>query len=232
MRANRFFVILLPIAILVAFGVLALSAGKTFQLKNELASQKVVEEIKAETGKFDTEAGPAIFLNHPIPAPESEILPSKESLELAERQKVLSAAAAEDKWIDVDLGKQRLYAHEGDRIVYEFLISSGKWAPTPTGTFRIWTKLRYAKMSGGSNALHTYYYLPNVPYIMYFYKGYGLHGTYWHNNFGTPMSHGCVNLSIPDAEKLFYWAGPVVPEGKNVVYPSKENPGTLVVVHK
>jgi lipoprotein-anchoring transpeptidase ErfK/SrfK len=41
---------------------------------------------------------------------------------------------------------------------------------------------------------------------MYFYKGYGLHGTYWHNNFGTPMSHGCVNLSIPDAEWLYYWA--------------------------
>lgn len=231
MKANRLFVILLPLAILVGFGVLVTSVGKTFQLKNELASQKVVEEIKTETGEFDPEAEPAVFLNKPVPPLESEVFPSKDSLELAERQKVLSAAAAENKWIEVDLSKQRLYAHEGDRIVYELPISSGKWAPTPTGTFRIWTKLRYAKMSGGSRALNTYYYLPNVPYIMYFYKGYGLHGTYWHNNFGTPMSHGCVNLSIPDAEKLFHWAGPVLPPGKNVVYPSKENPGTLVVVH-
>ena len=50
------------------------------------------------------------------------------------------------------------------------------------------------------------YYLPDVPYVMYFYDGYGLHGTYWHSNFGTPMSHGCVNLSIPDAEWLYNWA--------------------------
>jgi lipoprotein-anchoring transpeptidase ErfK/SrfK len=50
------------------------------------------------------------------------------------------------------------------------------------------------------------YYLPNVPYTMYFYGGYGLHGTYWHNNFGTPMSHGCVNLSTADSGWLFDWA--------------------------
>ena len=50
------------------------------------------------------------------------------------------------------------------------------------------------------------YYLPDVPYTMYFYRGYGLHGTYWHNNFGTPMSHGCVNMRTPDARWLFYWA--------------------------
>ncbi len=87
-------------------------------------------------------------------------------------------------------------------------------------------------MSGGSQALGTYYYLPNVPYIMYFNRDFGIHGAYWHNNFGAPMSHGCVNLAIPDAEKLFYWASPVLPSGKHMVTPSKENPGTLVVVHE
>lgn len=50
------------------------------------------------------------------------------------------------------------------------------------------------------------YYLPDVPYVMYFYRGYGLHGTYWHNNFGVPMSHGCVNLRTEDAAWLFDWA--------------------------
>jgi lipoprotein-anchoring transpeptidase ErfK/SrfK len=58
-------------------------------------------------------------------------------------------------------------------------------------------KYRYADMTGPG------YYLPDVPYVMYFYSGYGLHGTYWHSNFGTPMSHGCVNFSIDDAAWLF-----------------------------
>jgi lipoprotein-anchoring transpeptidase ErfK/SrfK len=50
------------------------------------------------------------------------------------------------------------------------------------------------------------YYLPNVPYVMYFHGGYGLHGTTWHANFGHPMSHGCVNLPTSEAEWLFNWA--------------------------
>jgi lipoprotein-anchoring transpeptidase ErfK/SrfK len=68
------------------------------------------------------------------------------------------------------------------------------------GTFTIYAKYELAPMSGPG------YYLPNVPYIMYFYRGYGLHGTYWHSNFGQPMSHGCVNLATPDAQWLFNWA--------------------------
>jgi hypothetical protein len=85
-------------------------------------------------------------------------------------------------------------------------------------------------MSGGDKAKNTYYYLPNVPFVMYFYQGFGLHGAYWHNNFGHPMSHGCVNMAIPDAEKIFYWVGPVLPEGASVVNSTKDNPGTRVVV--
>ena len=76
------------------------------------------------------------------------------------------------------------------------------------------------------------YYLPDVPYTMYFYGGYGLHGTYWHNNFGQPMSHGCVNLETGNAQKLFEWAEPVVPPGQTQVTASADNPGTLVVVHQ
>lgn len=232
MKANRLFVIFFPVVAVIALGVLAISLGRPYLLKQELESDKLVEAIKAESGEFEPGAPPAIFLNKPVSFLESELLPSEESLTLVEQQRVLSATDAENKWIEIDLSDQRIYAHEGDRIVYEFLTSTGKWAPTPSGTFRVWIKLRYAKMSGGSRALGTYYYLPNVPYIMYFNKGYGIHGAYWHNNFGTPMSHGCVNLSIPDAEKLFYWAGPVLPPGKNSVSPSKDNPGTMVVVHE
>jgi lipoprotein-anchoring transpeptidase ErfK/SrfK len=72
--------------------------------------------------------------------------------------------------------------------------------PTPTGQFRIWIKLRYDDMSGPD------YYLEDVPYVMYFYQGYGFHGTFWHTNFGHQMSHGCVNLPTEEAGWLFEFA--------------------------
>jgi lipoprotein-anchoring transpeptidase ErfK/SrfK len=106
-----------------------------------------------------------------------------------------------ERWIDVDLTNQRVYAYEGDVVVNSFIVSTGTWlTPTVTGKYKIYVKYRSASMSGPG------YYLPDVPYIMYFYKGYGLHGTYWHNNFGTPMSHGCVNLRTDEAGWLFNWA--------------------------
>ncbi|MDZ7845092.1 MAG: L,D-transpeptidase [Anaerolineales bacterium] len=109
--------------------------------------------------------------------------------------------SANQRWIDLDLSKQRLYAYEGNKIVRKFVVSTGTWVtPTVTGTYRIYVKYRYAHMSGPG------YYLPNVPYTMYFYKGYGIHGTYWHNNFGTPMSHGCVNMRTDESGWLFNWA--------------------------
>ena len=105
------------------------------------------------------------------------------------------------RWIDVNLSQQMVYAYEGDIIVNSFLTSTGTWqTPTVTGSYKIYVKYASTTMSGPG------YYLPNVPWTMYFYKGYGIHGTYWHNNFGVPMSHGCVNLSIPDAQWLYNWA--------------------------
>ena len=106
-----------------------------------------------------------------------------------------------ESWFDLNLSEQRLYAYEGKNLVNSFLVSTGTWVyPTVTGVYRIYVKYRYADMSGPG------YYLPDVPYTMYFYKGYGIHGTYWHDNFGTPMSHGCVNLRTSDAQWAFYWA--------------------------
>ena len=105
------------------------------------------------------------------------------------------------RWIDVDLTNQRSYAFEGNTLVNSFVVSTGTYLhPTVTGEYRIYVKYRYADMSGPG------YYLADVPYVMYFYKGYGMHGTYWHHNFGTPMSHGCVNLPTSDAAWLFDWA--------------------------
>jgi LysM repeat protein len=106
-----------------------------------------------------------------------------------------------DRWIDVNLSTQTLTAYEGNTPVRSTLVSTGlPTTPTPTGRFRIYVKYLSDDMSGPG------YYLPNVPYVMYFYRSYGLHGTYWHSNFGRPMSRGCVNLPTAEAEWLFNWA--------------------------
>jgi LysM repeat protein len=113
---------------------------------------------------------------------------------------------SEGKWIDVNLSTQTLVAYAGDTPVFTTLVSTGVPAyPTVVGTFKIQTKLRYDDMRGGSGA--DAYYLPDVPYVMYFYTGgYALHGTYWHHNFGQPMSHGCVNLPTDAAAWVYNWA--------------------------
>jgi lipoprotein-anchoring transpeptidase ErfK/SrfK len=105
---------------------------------------------------------------------------------------------ADQHWVDVDLTHQRAYAYQGTQVVRSFVVSTGiSIYPTVTGQYHVYVKYRYADMRGVG------WYLPNVPYVMYFYKGYGLHGTYWHNNFGHPMSHGCVNFKTEDAAWLF-----------------------------
>lgn len=143
-----------------------------------------------------------------------------------------------EKRIEIDLTNQRLYGYEGDNRVYDFLISSGKWGRTPTGEFYIWHKTESTRMRGGSKALRTYYDLPNVPYTMFFYnnkiaksRGYGIHGAYWHNNFGHPMSHGCINMKPEESEILFRWANPVLPDKKRSTSATKENPGTKVIIY-
>ena len=87
-------------------------------------------------------------------------------------------------------------------------------------------------MSGRSKELGTYYYLPNVPNNMFFHQGYAIHGAYWHNNFGHPMSHGCINMKIADAKTLYDWAMPVVTNPKAwSTLASAENVGTRVVIY-
>jgi len=179
-------------------------------------------DVANATGEFDPSEKQAYFLDHSV-LPPLAMYP--------EEIGILGEQAGEDKWIEVDLSEQKLRAWQGSQLFLETLVSTGKWAKTPTGEYRIWTKFKYAKMSGGSKEKHTYYYLPNVPYTMYFYNGYGLHGTYWHNNFGHPMSHGCVNLPTPMAEKLFYWVGPVLASNQTSVRATADNPGTRVVIH-
>ena len=143
------------------------------------------------------------------------------------------------KRIEVDLTHQKVYAFEGQTRVYEFIVSTGKWGRTPTGEFRIWTKVKSQTMKGGNKDLGTYYYLPNVPWVMFYYnesvakmRGFSFHGAYWHNNFGHPMSHGCINMKINDAKVLYDWATPVVTNTKAwSTLATKENEGTKVLVY-
>jgi lipoprotein-anchoring transpeptidase ErfK/SrfK len=105
------------------------------------------------------------------------------------------------KQILVVLSEQKVYAYENGELLREFVVSTGLPAtPTVRGDFHIYIKYEAQRMTGPG------YDLPNVPWVMYFYRGYGLHGTYWHENFGNPMSHGCVNMRTPEAEWLYNWA--------------------------
>ncbi|MEN9524042.1 MAG: hypothetical protein RL536_111, partial [Candidatus Parcubacteria bacterium] len=154
-------------------------------------------------------------------------------------EEVLGQEHAPEKRIEVDLTTQKTYAYEGDRLVYEFTVSTGLWGWTPTGEFTIWTKVRSQLMQGGSKEKGTYYYLPNVPYVMFFYndeiekmRGFSFHGAYWHNNFGHPMRHGCINMRNEDAKILYEWATPVVSNPKAWSTPSTvDNPGTKVIIY-
>jgi lipoprotein-anchoring transpeptidase ErfK/SrfK len=111
------------------------------------------------------------------------------------------------RWIDINIKKQTITAYEGSTPVKSVLVSTGIAVfPTPVGRFAVYKKYTAQLMTGGSRASGTYYYLPNVPYVMYFFKSYAIHGTYWHHNFGHPMSHGCVNLTIADSKWFFDWA--------------------------
>ncbi|BAY13289.1 L,D-transpeptidase [Calothrix sp. NIES-2098] len=105
------------------------------------------------------------------------------------------------RWIQIDLSQQHLIAWEGKTPVYAVTISTGKKStPTRVGTFKIQTKLKSARMRGSD------YDVSDVPYVMYYQGNYGIHGAYWHRRFGTPVSHGCVNVAPNHAKWLFDWA--------------------------
>ncbi len=212
---------LLLVGTIISIAVLRISIGSFAKMQAFVGCPASTAE-----GTIDPTGTVAFWNNQPI-TPLSALADT-----LSTDEKKVLGTTSDEKWIEVDLSDQKLTAYQGDSIFLESLISSGKWGKTPPGEYRIWYKIRATKMEGGNKLNHTYYYLPNVPYTMFFYGDYGIHGTYWHSNFGTPMSHGCVNTPTPVAEKLFYWADPQLPSGKLAVRSSNENPGTRVVIHQ
>jgi hypothetical protein len=147
--------------------------------------------------------------------------------------------ADSEKWIDVDLASQSLVAYVGARPVYVTLISSGRSSPdpldptrdfkTPNGTFRITSKHLSATMDG-DHAVDGPYSIEDVPYVMYFQLAYALHAAFWHNAFGRPRSHGCINLAPDDARWLFSWVDPPLPHAWHGVFPGEHAAGTRVYV--
>lgn len=116
-------------------------------------------------------------------------------------ENIPAAPLATGKAIVVSVDQQRIYAYQDGQMIHTHLTSTGlPDTPTVYGDYKIYVKYQATDMSGPG------YYLPQVPYTMYFYQGYAIHGSYWHNSFGRPMSHGCVNLPVEEAEWFFDWA--------------------------
>lgn len=138
-------------------------------------------------------------------------------------------------WIEVSILQQSLVAYRGDEPVYATLVSTGigglgdpeETQATIRGTFLIHTKHITATMS--SDDVGDEFDLRDVPYVQYFQDGYAFHAAYWHDAFGTPRSHGCINLSPADARWLFHFTGPAVPRAWHSALSLKE--GTLVYIH-
>jgi hypothetical protein len=140
-----------------------------------------------------------------------------------------------ERWIDVNITKQTLVAYEGTRAVFATLVSTGEAGladhegstATKKGIFRIHTKFVTTTMD--SDAVGEEFELRDVPYVQYFEEGYALHGAYWHDPFGMPKSHGCINLAPEDARRLFFWTEPQVPERWHGA--ARALTGTVVFVH-
>ncbi len=145
-------------------------------------------------------------------------------------------AAPAERWIDVDLARQVLVAYRGERPLFAMPVSTGRGPAgtelaTPPGVHRVWVKLATSDMDNLEDAdASRNYAIQAVPWVMYFDRGYGLHGAFWHHAFGHVMSHGCVNLTPADAERLFAWTSPHLPSGWSAVLPTDYELGTLVRV--
>jgi lipoprotein-anchoring transpeptidase ErfK/SrfK len=221
MKLRKLLLVILPILFLILSLWVVVESKKRFD-------NRVAAKVSDFSGKIKPEEKEGIYEGEKVTVPD---------LVLKDASPLVLGISNEERWIEVDLSEQKLRAWEGNSLFLESPVSTGlPWWPTPEGEFRIWAKVRATRMEGGEGKY--YYNLPNVPYVMFFennsvpgWRGFSLHGTYWHNDFGRQHSHGCVNLPTPIAEKLYYWTSPVLPQGKSSIYSSTENSGTRIVIH-
>jgi hypothetical protein len=127
-------------------------------------------------------------------------------------------ASKKRRWLQVSLLSQTLVLWEGATPIYATLVSTGRdgagdpktTMSTPQGTYRIYQK--HVTTTMDSNVADSEFELRDVPWVMYFKGGYALHAAYWHDDFGRPRSHGCINMAPIDARYVFNWTAPDVPE--------------------
>lgn len=220
---------LLPALLLLCIGAVVLSTSfrNTDSNADNGGNEAFIREIGASTGKWEENAQTAIFDNQQVTtlsrSPEENAILSYHT-----------AADGSEKWIEVDLSDFKLVAWEGNRKVYEFATSTGRPGyKTPPGEYRVWRKVLSQRYRGGIPGTSSYYNLPNVPYSLFFYKGYAIHGAYWHNDFGIKnRSSGCVNLHPDNARLIYEWAAPSMPVGVNALNSTAENHGIRVLVHE
>ena len=134
-----------------------------------------------------------------------------------------------EKHIEILLERQLLLAYEWDELVYAARVATGrKNYESPAGWFHTFHKRPTYHMFGGADEF-SIFDLPGVPWDTYITdSGVALHGTYWHNDFGTPHSHGCINMSIPDAKWIFRWTLPSVPAGERLILQPGKGTGVKI----
>lgn len=176
-----------------------------------LSSNYVVQKGDTLWGIANLYGVSVIFIAYNNNITDENLIFPGQILFIPDPEDVLAEVSETGKQIVVILSLQKVYAYEDGKLIKEFVVSTGvSDHPTVQGTYFIYQKLESTRMTGPG------YDLPDVPWTMYFYQGYGLHGTYWHNNFGYPMSHGCINMKTDEAKWLFNWA----PYGTQVnIYP-------------
>jgi len=133
---------------------------------------------------------------------------------------------SDEKWVDVDLAHQVMVAYEGKRPVLATLVSTANRS-TPQGTFRIYKKRANTPLRSRPRAIGKYWM--EVPWVMTIFGSIAIHPSYWHDEFGTTASHGCVNLTPADARWLWSWSDPQLPPGWASI---DQSPGTLVRIRR
>ncbi|MCC6875760.1 MAG: L,D-transpeptidase [Sandaracinaceae bacterium] len=213
-------------------------------------SSKTISYTRGNDGRARRGRAPGYHFRFPIQGeetlrdtaywqgPEGLLIERDEATRIAPRDPP-EGVGPDEKWIEVNLAEQYLIAYEGRRPVYATLISSGRVRDpedplrnhaTPTGLFRVRAKHLAAAMDG-DHAADGPYSIDDVPYVMYFQLAYALHSAFWHDGFGRPRSHGCVNLAPRDAQWIFRWSDPQLPAGWHGVYPTQAHPGTWIYIH-
>jgi len=167
--------------------------GNKSALEAKIEAERIEAERKAEEERIRLEEAAKAKL-------AAEAKRKAEAEAAAKKNNEAVASNREGHWVLIDLSDQMLYVYDGTEVQYSYRCSTGTSAtPTRTGTFTVHTKLSTQTMRGAD------YVVENVKWILYFSGGQGIHGVYWHNSFGTPMSHGCVGLPESQAKVVYDW---------------------------